>query len=88
MLAGVCLLLVSRSSTALAAAFTPQQPLSFNFFTGANESWFEYPEIAGSGNYTISSLLNRPKLGIALSGGGFRYLIDCNCSLLNSFRLT
>jgi hypothetical protein len=69
----VCLLLISGSSTVLAAAFTPQQPLSFNFFTGANESWFEYPETSGIGNYTIPSLLDKPKLGIALSAGGFRY---------------
>ncbi|WIA31484.1 hypothetical protein OEZ86_002377 [Tetradesmus obliquus] len=60
------------SSSSVPAAFSPQQPLSFNFFTGANESWFEYPETAASGNYTIPSLLDKPKLGIAVSGGGFR----------------
>jgi hypothetical protein len=74
----ICLLLAwlntSSSSTGVLAAFTPQQPLSFNSFTGANESWFEYPETASSGNYTITSLLDKPQLGIAISGGGFRYL--------------
>jgi hypothetical protein len=74
----ICLLLAwlntSSSSTGVLAAFTPQQPLSFNFFTGANESWFEYPEKPSSGNYTITSLLDRPRLGVAIFGGGFRCL--------------
>jgi hypothetical protein len=64
----------SSSSAGVLAVFTPQQPLSFNFFTGANKSWFEYPETASLGNYTITSLLDKPQLGIAISGGGFRCL--------------
>ncbi|KAF6265851.1 hypothetical protein COO60DRAFT_1623718 [Scenedesmus sp. NREL 46B-D3] len=71
----ICLLLAwvsSSSSVRVLAEIRPEQPLSFNFFTGANESWFKYPETASGGNYTILSLLDKSQLGIAISGGGFR----------------
>ena len=57
-----------------AEVYQPPQPLTVKTFTGANESWFTYPELINpsTSNYSIPALLAKPNVGIAISGGGFR----------------
>ena len=54
--------------------YQPPQPFTVKTFTGANESWFTYPELTNpsTSNYSIPALLAKPNVGIAISGGGFR----------------
>jgi hypothetical protein len=59
---------------AVAAVYQPPEPFTVKTFTGANESWFIYPELTnpGTSNYSVPELLAKPNFGIAISGGGFR----------------
>jgi hypothetical protein len=59
---------------AVAAVYQPPQPFTVKTFTGANESWFIYPELTNpeTSNYSVPELLAKPNFGIAISGGGFR----------------
>eukprot|EP00775_Hariotina_reticulata_P001277 gene1277-1617_t len=51
----------------------PKEPLSgIKLWTNANAKWFVYPELVSTSNYFVPSINNRPSLGIAVSGGGYR----------------
>ncbi len=57
---------------AYGAVYKPTAPLLVNSFVGANESWFQFPESAPGSNYSMPSVISRPRFAIALSGGGMR----------------
>lgn len=54
------------------AVYKPSAPLLVNAFAGGNESWFQFPEAARGSNYSMPSITSRPRLAIAVSGGGMR----------------
>eukprot|EP00878_Enallax_costatus_P004763 GHUV01005014.1.p1 GENE.GHUV01005014.1~~GHUV01005014.1.p1 ORF type:complete len:688 (+),score=137.57 GHUV01005014.1:137-2200(+) len=70
---GICVLaLLLAAANAQAAVYSPPNAYNFSVWTGANESWFQYPETLNSSNYSIPIIQAKPAIGIALSGGGFR----------------
>lgn len=66
------LLLLPNVSVVLSQVYRPESPVEFNIWTGANESWFNYPEAFEPSNYSIPLIQAKPNVGIAISGGGFR----------------
>jgi hypothetical protein len=56
----------------LAAGCSPVQATKVHVCTNATNPDFIYPEINPSSQFYISSLLQKPSLGIAISGGGWR----------------
>jgi hypothetical protein len=65
-------LVLLASTTAIAQVYQPPNAYTFNTWAGANESWFQYPEILDGSNYSIPIIQSKPLLGLAFSGGGFR----------------
>ncbi|KAF6265849.1 hypothetical protein COO60DRAFT_1697550 [Scenedesmus sp. NREL 46B-D3] len=66
-------LLLAQCNHSRAALYAPPQPFTFATWVGANDSsWFQYPEVALAGNHRIPALLQRPNLGVSISGGGLR----------------
>lgn len=68
----IVLAILLCASTAVAQVYQPPNAFNFSTWTGANESWFQYPETLTGSNYSIPVIQSKPQLGIALSGGGFR----------------
>jgi hypothetical protein len=51
--------------------YVPDKPIEVHYWTGTEKSTFVYPEQT-KGEWGMPSLLQKPNLGIAVSGGGFR----------------
>jgi hypothetical protein len=67
------LVLLAGCSVSRAALYAPAKPFTFATWVGSNDSsWFQYPEVASTGNHSIPALQQRPNVGIAISGGGLR----------------
>lgn len=75
LLAVVCLCSCALQLRSCAAeVYKPPAPLAANAFVGGNTSLFVYPEASNgsSSNYSMPSVTERHRFGIALSGGGMR----------------
>lgn len=55
-----------------AMVFSPAHCIKVRVWTNVTDSDFIYPEIDPASDYSIDSLMEKPSLGIAISGGGWR----------------
>lgn len=71
-LAVYTLLVLLNSPNVFSTVHRPEASVNLSIWTGANESWFAYPEAFEPSNYSIPLIRSKPNVGIAISGGGFR----------------